>query len=61
MAGAWRGALSHSQHLPRHRQTGRQGPGASPEPEAEQMDRWPGHGGLAEPVPNLHPGKDRTS
>lgn len=26
-----------------------------------QMDEWPGRGRLAELVPDLHPGTDRTS
>lgn len=55
MAQAWRGSLSWSQHLPQERQTDRRGPRASPEPEADQRDEWPGRGGSTEPAANVHP------
>lgn len=43
------------------RQTGRQNSEATPEPEVEQTDKWLSYGGSTEPVPNVHPGTDRTS
>lgn len=36
-------------------QTDRRGPGASPEPEVEWRNKWPGLRGSTEPAPNVQP------